>query len=173
MPTRTSDRPCGQPVKRLAGGRQRAGRGREGDEERIALRVDLDALIGRERRTQDAAMLGERPGVVLGAELEQQLRRALDIREEKRHRPGRKLVLHPSILSRLEPGHHSATELGRRRVAPGSERPGQLRSTREGDEEPAGERVACTERVVPLDRLHRRVYDAFAPRQPAPRRCRA
>ena len=95
-----ADRAGGESVQCLAGGRQRARGGRESDEESIALRVDLDAPIGRERLTQDAAMLGKRPGVVLGTEFVQQLRRALDVREEKRHRPGRELWLHPPILSR-------------------------------------------------------------------------
>jgi hypothetical protein len=60
-----------------------AGRSREGDEEGIALRVDLHALIGRERLTQDEAMLGQRPRVLLGAQFAQQLGRTLDVGEEK------------------------------------------------------------------------------------------
>ena len=46
-------------------------------------------------------MLGQRPRVVLGAQLMQQLRRTLDVREEKRHRAGREILPHPPILSRM------------------------------------------------------------------------
>ena len=108
MPTRKRMGPEPSPSSALAAAVKRAGRGREGNEESVALRVDLDAPIGRERLTQDATMLGKRPGVVLGTEFMQQLRRALDVREEKRHRPGRELGLHPSILSRPGPRHRTA-----------------------------------------------------------------
>ena len=39
--------------------------GRKGDEERVALGVDLDATLGGERIAKDAAVLGERLGVAL------------------------------------------------------------------------------------------------------------
>ncbi len=66
------------------GGRpQSAGRSREGDEESIPLRIDLDALIGRERHTQDTAMLRQHPRVLLRAQFMQQLRRTLDVGEEE------------------------------------------------------------------------------------------
>ena len=45
---------------RLARCVERAGRGREGNEERVALRVDLDAAVALERLAHDAPVLGER-----------------------------------------------------------------------------------------------------------------
>ena len=48
------DRTVGQGVGRLAGGGQRTGRGRKGDEEGVALGVDLDSAVGRERVAQEA-----------------------------------------------------------------------------------------------------------------------
>ena len=53
---------------RLARGLERSGRGRERDEEGVALRVDLDAAVPVECLAQHAAVLGETPRVVLGAE---------------------------------------------------------------------------------------------------------
>lgn len=43
----------------------------EGDEGGFTLRVDLDAAVGAEGRAQDAAVLRERVGIPLGAELVQ------------------------------------------------------------------------------------------------------
>ena len=54
----------------------------EGDEEGVALRVDLDAAVSRERLAERAPVLGEHVGVPL-AELVQEPRRALDVGEEK------------------------------------------------------------------------------------------
>ena len=65
------------------------GRG-EGDEEGVALSVDLDALVARERRAQNAAVLGEQRRVRVARSL-QQARRAFDVGEEKSHRAGWKL----------------------------------------------------------------------------------
>ena len=55
----------------------------EGDEERVALGVDLPAVVCRERGSQDALMLGEHVAVD-AAQLLQQLGRAFDVGEEKR-----------------------------------------------------------------------------------------
>ena len=71
-----------------------AGRSREGDEKGITLRVDLDPLIGPKRRAQDTAMLHQHPRVLLGAQLVQEPRRTLDIREQERHRAGREIGSH-------------------------------------------------------------------------------
>ena len=68
--------------------------GREGDEEGVALRVDLDAAVGRERLAQRAPVLGERFAVRVRAELPEQARRALDVGEEERDRAGRELGVH-------------------------------------------------------------------------------
>ena len=79
-----ADRPGLERALAVEGGRGGAGRGREGDEERVALRVDLDAAVRREGGAQDAPVLGERLRVALGAERVQQPRRALDVGEEER-----------------------------------------------------------------------------------------
>ena len=60
----------------------------EGEEERVALRVHLDAAVGGEGLAEHATVLGERLRVRLRPELVQQLRRALDVREEERDRAG-------------------------------------------------------------------------------------
>ena len=57
----------------------------EGDEECVALRVDLDAPVPREGSAEYATMLGKQAGIA-GAVLLQQPRRALDVREEERDR---------------------------------------------------------------------------------------
>ena len=77
-----------------AGRCDRARRGREGDEERIPLGVDLDSAVVGERRPEHAAVLGERLGVRGRAESAEQARRALDVREQERHRPARQLGAH-------------------------------------------------------------------------------
>ena len=86
------DRPLAERLLRLPRRRERARCCREGDEERIALRVDLHAAVAREGRPQDAAVLGERPCIPLRAELVQQLGRPLDVREEEADGAGRKVA---------------------------------------------------------------------------------
>ena len=71
---------------------ERARRGREGDEESIALRVDLDAAVPLESLAQDAPVLSKFIGVALCPELGQQSGRTLDVREEKGDGAGRKLA---------------------------------------------------------------------------------
>ena len=78
----------------LAGGLDRLGRGRERIEERVPLRVDLDAAAPRERLPQQPPVLGERLVVRLRAQLVQQARRTLDVGEEQGDAAGRKLVTH-------------------------------------------------------------------------------
>ena len=95
---RTRIGPGRELLGRRDGGGERGGRGGEGDEERVALRVDLDAAAGAEGGAQDAPVLGERVGVALGAERVQELRRALDVGEEERHRPGGQCALHRGIM---------------------------------------------------------------------------
>ena len=63
------NRPRGQYFECRSSRPDSAGRSREGDEERISLRVDLDALIASKRRAQDTAMLHQRPRVLLGAQV--------------------------------------------------------------------------------------------------------
>jgi hypothetical protein len=92
-------RTAGQSALCFGGGRDGVGRTRERDEESVALRVDLDSIMLPPRLAQDAVMLGEHIGVSV-AELLQQPRRPLDISKEERHRPGRELCWHRSIVSR-------------------------------------------------------------------------
>ena len=74
--------------------RERPWRGREGEEEGVALRVDLDAALGGAGLPDHAPVLGERLRVPLGAELVQQPRRALDVGEEEGDGAGREVVSH-------------------------------------------------------------------------------
>jgi hypothetical protein len=74
---------------------------REGDEERISLRVHLDAAVPAEALTQRLSMLAERVRVGV-AELVQQPRRPLDVREQERDGPGGQLA-HTGMMRRLEP----------------------------------------------------------------------
>jgi hypothetical protein len=82
--------PAGETRLRLGGRRERARRRRKRDEKRIALRVDLDAPVPLDRFSNRHPVRVERGRVRLGAELVEQPRRALDVGEEERHRPGRK-----------------------------------------------------------------------------------
>ena len=75
----------------------------------------------RAAATHPAALVGARqalPHTVRPAPAA--ARRPLDIGEEERHRPGRKLGPHPSILSRPEPRHHPAAARTRLALAQGS-----------------------------------------------------
>ena len=88
-------------VQRLAGfprSRERVRRTRERDEEGVALRVDLDAVVARERRAQHLPVLGQRVRIRL-PELVQKPRRALDVREEEGDRAARELT-HERIMRR-------------------------------------------------------------------------
>ena len=76
-------RPVRERALRRLGRRERVRRPREGDEERVALGVDLDARRGAERLAQHAPVLAEHVRVAV-AELVQQPRRALDVGEEER-----------------------------------------------------------------------------------------
>ena len=70
----------------------------EGDEERVALCVDLDATVADERVAKHATVLGQHLGVALGSELVQQLGRALDVGEEERDGARRELA-HALMMS--------------------------------------------------------------------------
>ena len=71
---------------------------RERDEERVPLRVDLDAAVLCERVAHHTPVLGQQLRIPL-AELVQQPRRALDVREQERHRAGRQLSAHAMIMA--------------------------------------------------------------------------
>src|SRR5262245_1183266 len=64
------------------------------EEEGVALCVDLGGALRSARLANDAAMLGERLGVRLRAELLQQPGRPLHIREEERDRTGGEIASH-------------------------------------------------------------------------------
>ncbi len=74
----------------LLGGTDRVVRPAEGDEERVALRVDLDPVVTGERGAQDAPMRGEQVGVVI-AMLVEETRRTLDVGEQEGHGAGREV----------------------------------------------------------------------------------
>ncbi len=78
--------------------RERSGGGREGGEEGVSLRVDLDPALRGERFTRIAPVLGERRGVSLRAELVQELSRALDVREEEGDGAAGKVRPHGEII---------------------------------------------------------------------------
>jgi hypothetical protein len=69
---------------------------REGREERVPLRIDLDSAVRRERVPEDASMLGERLRVARRAELVQKARRPVDVGEEQGDRAARRVLLHGS-----------------------------------------------------------------------------
>jgi hypothetical protein len=68
----------------------RVARAGEGDEERVVLGVDLAAVVLDERRAQQALILANDIGPAV-AQPRQQPRRALDVAEQERHGPARKL----------------------------------------------------------------------------------
>jgi hypothetical protein len=88
------DRPRRERSLPSSGGGDGPSGGREGDEERIPLGVDLHTPLGGERVPQEAAVLGERLRVDVGPELPQEARRALDVSEQERHRPGGQVPRH-------------------------------------------------------------------------------
>ena len=57
-------------------------------EERVALGIDLDSSVPAERFAQQPPVLREDGGVLI-AELVEQARGAIDVREQERHRPAR------------------------------------------------------------------------------------
>ena len=80
--TRTGP-PASAPVRR--GRRHRIGRMGEGNEERIALRVDLDAAVGRARVAHDPAVLRE--ASAYASPSARAAASTLDVGEEERDRP--------------------------------------------------------------------------------------
>ena len=80
----------GQRALRAHRGGDRVARPHEGDEERVALGVDLVTVVLVERRPQQALMLGQHLGVA-ATQPRQQPRRTLDVAEQKRHGATRKL----------------------------------------------------------------------------------
>src|SRR5581483_3205383 len=79
------------PLGRGGGGDGRAGAS-EDEEEGVALAVDLDALLARERVAQEGVVPAEERAVAVAPQVLQQPGRALDIREEKGDRPCREVA---------------------------------------------------------------------------------
>jgi hypothetical protein len=76
-----SDRSGHEPLCDRLGGFECVWRRREGDEERVALGVDLDTASSDTGFAHDSPVRSELLGVGLGAELVEELGRALDVRE--------------------------------------------------------------------------------------------
>src|SRR5581483_3176706 len=71
----------------------------EGDEEGIALVVDLVAVIPLEQLAQDPPVLGEHVAIALRPQLVEEPRRALDVREEQ-SQASRRQIGHERIMRR-------------------------------------------------------------------------
>ena len=92
-PMRTWIGPPRAPRSSLPRPRARPAR-RKGEEERVSLRVHLHSAVAAQASRITPPVLGKRLGVRLGAELVQQLRRALDVGEEERDGAGRQIHAH-------------------------------------------------------------------------------
>ena len=99
-----------RPLRRNRRG-NRIGGGAEDDEERVALRVDLDSAVLRECGAQQPVVLRQDLAVALPPERRQQARRALHVREQERDGAGRKLG-HASILRCETVGDKAAPAAG-------------------------------------------------------------
>ena len=86
-------RPVGKCTLAVRGGGDRVRRAGESDEERVALRVDLDALVVGKHGAESPPMLVQRLPVGV-AELVQQPRRALHVGEQQCHDTGRQIAHH-------------------------------------------------------------------------------
>ena len=93
-----SDRTRGETFHRFGGGRERTRRCREGNEEGVSLSVHLDTTVGVECIPQDAAMRGQRVGILNRAQLLQQPGRALHVGEEEAHGSGREIPNHGGMM---------------------------------------------------------------------------
>ena len=93
-----ADRTIGQAALGVHGRGGRVRRPRERHEECVTLRIDLDTVVVRTGRADDPAVIVERIAVPV-AELVQQPRRPLDVREEERHHSTREFAWHATIIS--------------------------------------------------------------------------
>ena len=99
------------PGDRRCGG-ECGGRGREREEEGVALGIDLDPSLGGAGGADQSAMLRERFDVSVLAELAQEPRRALDISEEERDGAGRDVLAHDVIICRAVARVQSSSSSG-------------------------------------------------------------
>ena len=94
QPDAYGDRTGGEVLREGGGGGERSCRGREGEEERIALGVDLDPAVADACLANQATMLGESVCVALGAERVQEPGRPLHVGEEERDRARGEVATH-------------------------------------------------------------------------------
>jgi hypothetical protein len=85
------------------GGGERPRGGRKGEEEGVALRVDLHPALSSAGLADDPAVLGERLGVTLLPELVEEPRRALDVGEAEGDGAGGEVGPHCGIIRRNPP----------------------------------------------------------------------
>jgi len=86
-------RPAGKCALALRGGGYGVRRAGECDEERVALRVDLNASVVGKCRAESPPMFVQGLPVIV-AQLTEQLRRTLHVCEKQRHDAGRQLAYH-------------------------------------------------------------------------------
>jgi hypothetical protein len=108
------DRTVGESFRCYSRRRERAACGREGNQEGIALRVDLDAAVGPERLAHDAAVLRQRLPVSVGAKLMQKLRGALHVREEKGDGSHREITRNVVIMRHTADSRHEGSDAPRK-----------------------------------------------------------
>jgi len=94
------DRPGSKPFGDRLRGVERSRRGREGNKEGVSLGVDLDAALGSASIPYDPPMLVEYLRVGLGAEFVEELRRALDVREQERDGANRRIAPQVQVIMR-------------------------------------------------------------------------
>ena len=97
------DRAAAEGLGQFVRGGECVGGRREGHEERVALGVDFGAAVCAARRPDDPAVLGERHGVRVRAELSEQPCRAFDVAGEEGDRPGRQIRSHPPSMAARDP----------------------------------------------------------------------
>ena len=119
-------RPVGKRRHRLRHRRYRFRRRRERVEQAVARVINLVARVRTERLPQSAAVVGQRLLISLGAELVQQRRRTLDVREHERH-CSRRLQRHRRMICREQLQHKPSAS---RASSPSRSPPGQRRIPR-------------------------------------------
>ena len=100
---------------RVAGRGRRVARTAEGDEEGVALGVDLDAVVRLPRLAQGRAVELQLSGVRRRPELAEQRRRTFDVREEKGDRARRARRHEQRIAALRDPGKRRRRGSGRER----------------------------------------------------------